>query len=241
MKHKNYEDDRSISSLRWPGFRPYCRRDDVEAFAQSISEGGSYPLPLVSGETGQLVLGKRTVAAMHRLGHKKIRCLVVWADDTDTTALSAPLPEPETAVSSPGSIAKNVQGFRRDIESFGLPVDEVFEAQLNVLQLRYHKASMAVRGAKQHLDAIARSPAPHYDVALAVDALRRTWELIDACSPAGICPYCKGLPIECGQCRGVLWVGKSTLDAAPPELLDDEDLRVLVDGKTVPYRKAEKG
>lgn len=49
--------------------------------------------------------------------------------------------------------------------------------------------------------------------------------------PYALCPYCKGLGVDCEPCGGHRWVSESVYRAAPPKLKDEEDKVVMVDGQ----------
>lgn len=124
------------------------------------------------------------------------------------------------------------QGVRRDLESYGLPLPEAWEAEVNVLMLRYHRAALAVKRAMFELRESRWN-----------GELLRIVRDIESSAPYALCPVCKGLPVDPCECDGARWVSKSfydLLDACDPKAVDHEEPIVRVNGVWVDYHVAKE-
>ena len=122
------------------------------------------------------------------------------------------------------------------LKTLGVDPDEEFIAKVAEVANAIERATGMLTRARTVLASV-ESPLPRTSNQQLIQELESTLAKVKSLKPAALCPWCKSLEAlveQCEGCGGVGWLGKGQLNGVPPELLDEEEVKVWVGGVALP-------
>jgi hypothetical protein len=122
------------------------------------------------------------------------------------------------------------------VKTLGMEVNDAFQSGTCAIQQYISDVDWYMRGAVKKIGQMEKASVG-FPVGIAErlkDEARSVARLAREFSPTHLCPHCKGLSgyqDRCTACQGHGWVGKGVMDTVLPELVEEGDPCIMVQGR----------